>query len=209
MCYSRWLGDTLLRWISEMRNEGMLYIKTQKVNAMIALRDGEIRKVIDGKVQQTKSYKKGDFIVVGSAHKTGASEGRYPIAALDFTTRYNQSRPEPASDAELASEGFHLYPPIGKIWAHELTEEEVKHHFPGGAFLGKWGGLNHVKPGDYLVLPFPNATEIYAIGVDLFEQTYAPYLHVPTQVHDNIVYIGERGKEHARHPPVAVLSCAG
>ena len=96
------------------------------------------------------------------------------MPALDFMSRYDCTQPRSAHDPGLAEEGFQLYQPKGKVWAHKLTAAEVEAHFPAGRFMGKWGGAIAVQATDMLAMPYPNGGEIYVIKHALFCNTYAP-----------------------------------
>ena len=122
--------------------------------------------VIKGITEARVPYVKGDFIVCGSR------EGHYPMKRADFTMRYETTRTEPAVDTTLASEGFRLYTPKGKVWAREVTAAECGTHFPAGHFLGRWGESARIEPLDFLAMPYPSGGEIYSIRRNLFLSTY-------------------------------------
>ena len=170
-------GEVLAQWQSILKNDRQ-YRKTTKMHAKPALEDGIVETIVDGVVEDRKSCKRGDFIVIGSRG------GRYAMSELSFATRYDRTRPEPATDPTIAEDGFRLYSPIGSIWAHALTTSEASTCFPTGRFKSKWGGLLTVKVGDCLAMPYPAADEIYVIPKQLFASAYklkAKDDHVPSQ----------------------------
>ena len=158
-----------------LRTTGEVFSKTAKVHAKLALKDGVLETIVDGVVEATLHYEKGDYIMLGSRG------GRYPMNAIDFASRYERSRPEPAEETSLAEEGFHLYRPMGKIWAIQMTDEDVQTHFPASSFVGKWGGAATVQATDFLAMPNPGGGEIYRIKEALFNSTYMPFDDVPSQ----------------------------
>ncbi len=58
-----------------------------------------------------------------------------------------------------------VYIPQGKIIACRYYGSEVE-------FVAKWGRLMSLKPGDYIVSPSPNYTEVYRIASQEFFETY-------------------------------------
>ena len=112
-------------WEPTLCERGQVYCKITGMHAKLA--DDAALKASLG-----EGYEAGDYIVVGS---TG---NQYPMKALAFAARYMQSHPEAATDPALAAEGFRLFRPKGKIWALELSDEEVESFFPSGQFMGKW-----------------------------------------------------------------------
>ena len=103
------------------------------------------------------------------------------MTSVDFTKRYERGQPEPASEHELAREGFELYRPTGRIWARTLSTHEAASHFPAGQLLGRWGGPTEVRATDYLAMPHPEGGEVYRITKALFVKTYMPENFVPSQ----------------------------
>lgn len=103
------------------------------------------------------------------------------MSTMDFTSRYDTEQAQPASDEELAEEGFLAYTPKGKIWGHELTGEEIAAKFPSGKFIASWGMPMVVEDGDFIAMPFPSGGEVYRIERAAFVKSYAPGGKVPTQ----------------------------
>ena len=160
-------AQALASWEQRLQDNGNIYSKTTKVHAMAALADGCLETVLDGVVETVNAYEVGDYIVQNPAGE------RYVMGALDFSLRYESSRPEPSPDPALASKGFKVYLPTGKILAHQLSEEEMKQHFPNGKFMASWGSVMIVEVDDYLAIPFPSGGEIYRIKHSAFLETYA------------------------------------
>ena len=160
-------AEAIAEWSVALQKEGRVYCKTTKVHAKLVTKDGEVETVVNGVTESPESYSKGDFMVQG---KTGE---RYSMTARDFEIRYERSRPEPASDASLAEEGFYLYRPIGKVWACELTVVAITTHFPAGKFIASWNSPVTVEAGDFLAMPFPAGGELYRIEKGLFFASYS------------------------------------
>ena len=115
----------------------------------------------------------------------GSMGGRYTMNELSFSTRYDRTRPESATDPALTKEGFQLYSPLVTVWAHALTKSEVSSCFPTGQFHSKWGGLITAQAGDSIAMPHPAADEIYIIPKRIFAASYALQTrgrHVPSQI---------------------------
>ena len=159
-------ADVLAHWRPKLQEDVRTYRKTTKVHAMLCLEDGVIETVVDGVVEARKRCNRGDYILIGSMG------GRYTMNELSFAMRYDRTRPESAIDPALTKEGFQLYSPTVKIWAHVLTKGEVSSSFPSGRFRSKRGGLVAVQPGDSIVMPHPAADEIYAIPKRIFAASY-------------------------------------
>ena len=146
----------LQQWDDTLRREGSIHSKVTKVNAKRMPEEGTIETVVDGKMESRRSYERGDYLVCGSRG------GRYPMADHQFSSRYNITCPEPASDPKLASAGFKMFKAKGKVghrtsavivvrsvvifstrllqrqvWSHKLTLDEVCDYFPSGQFFGK------------------------------------------------------------------------
>ena len=163
--------DVLDRWETVLRREGLVYCKIVRVHAKLMREAGSISTIVDDAIENTSTYNKGDYIVSGSRG------GQYAMKPSMFESRYDSTRPGHANDAKLAKDGFKLYQATGKVWAHELTVDEVEAHFPAGQLIGSWGGAAPVAAGCYLVAPFPTAGEIYTIKKKLFDDTYRKYPH--------------------------------
>ena len=155
----------LAHWESKIKSSSMIYRKMATLHARLAKEGGVLKTIVGGVTEARKSYEKGDFILIGSRG------GSYSMRAVDFSSRYDRLRPEPASDPTLASEGFRRYQPIGEVFAHELLAEDIQ-RLPSGKFMGKWGAPVSVEVGDYLVCPHPEGGEIYSTKRDLFHKSY-------------------------------------
>ena len=169
-------GEVIATWEEDIQQEGNIYSKFAMMHAKVATEAGVLETVIEGFSETSRNYRKGDFILHGTKGE------RYSMGALDFSVRYERALPEPATDPQLAEEGFMLYRPTGKVWAIELTVEDIKEHFPSGKFMAKWGSPMMVEAGDILVMPFPMGGELYSVRKAAFVSTYAPADFVPSQV---------------------------
>ena len=156
-------------WEGVLRADGNVYYKTKQVHAKIARDEGVLdgpASMVEG-VEGERAYQEGDYIV----HV--AKGERYVMRPIDFSERYEHSRPSPAIVSSLGDEGFKLYRPTGKIWARKLLEDDVSVHFPSGEFIASSGSPVSVQPGDYLALPFPGGGELCRIKKDKFSDRYA------------------------------------
>ena len=124
-------AETLRQWNSILWREGLVHTKVTKVHAKRMIEEGTIDTVVDGKVESRRSYDQGDYVVCGSRG------GRYPMTAQAFSSRYDVSHTDPASDQALAKAGFKLHTAKGKVWSHKLTPKEITEQFPSGRFFGK------------------------------------------------------------------------
>lgn len=110
------------------------------------------------------AYKKGDFIMYNTDGKETV------LSPHEFATSY-----EPASDKldkTIAEHGFALYNPTGKIWAHQVTADEISRFFPACKFLAQTESPVDIKPGDWLALPHPCGGELYCVEKHVFEHEY-------------------------------------
>ena len=162
--------DVLRRWTSRIRKIGKVYRKTMKVHAKQTHENGSVGTIVNGELEGTKSYLKGDFIMVGSRG------GKYAMAENSFRSRYDVEHPKPASDVALAAEGFQSYAPTSWVWAYELSGHDIEIYFPTGIFTGKWGGQVDVEETDVLAMPYPNGDEVYVIKKPLFAISYTEEL---------------------------------
>ena len=101
--------EVLNKWDATLRHEGFVHKKITEVHAKRTTEEGIIDTVVDGKIESRRSYDKGDYIVCGSRG------GRYPMSVIEFTSRYDISRTEPASEPVLASAGFKRFKAKGKV----------------------------------------------------------------------------------------------
>lgn len=72
----------------------------------------------------------------------------------------------------------------GKIWAREVSADEVLAQFPAGQFIASWGSAMVIEAGDFLAMPFPSAGEIYRIARSAFMETYRMHAltgYIPSQ----------------------------
>merc|ERR1719414_1015650 len=106
-----------------------------------ATADGTLETIIDGKLETTKTYNVGDYILKG----TDGEE--YTMSEDSFSSRYDVGGAQDTADEALAAEGFKLYKPTGRAWAEQLDENAVATHFPAGKFIASWGSEMVMEPG--------------------------------------------------------------
>ena len=137
----------LAKWEDILRQEGRVYREMKKMHAKL-LQEDQLFTMESGEGGQGKEeqFEKGDFLVVGSRGNT------YPMTRTDFMARYNIAAPGEAENDQLASEGFQLFNPIGKVWAHELTADECSRDFSDGTFEGRRGGKKAIAPTDLFLM---------------------------------------------------------
>ena len=108
-----------------------------------------------------KTVKKGDVII-------RMASGELKVLHPDeFGLQFEV---DPGGNA--SADGFQPYRATGKLWAHELSNEEAATHFPVDRFISQ-GALVTVKSGDILVMPFPGGGAVYRLDKQAFEQKYA------------------------------------
>ena len=161
-------STVLAAWRGPLRNGGGVFEKSSKMYAKVADHDGVLDMCDNDSDIVQHSYNRSDYIVVGSSGR------RYPMKAADFGIRYEYRHPEPPppEDALLAREGFMLFTPIGKVWAYQVTLDDMNDFFPAQSFFGKIGTAITIEADDYLAMPFPSADEVYCIPKKLFHGTY-------------------------------------
>ena len=150
-----------------LRGEGRVYRKVEKTHARV-LQEDQLFSMDGGEEGETleTEFAKGDYVLIGSRGD------RYPMTRSDFAAWYDIVTPGAAESAELTAEGFRLFAPKGKVWAHELTPAERSSHFPDGTFVGSWGGKKAVAATDILVMSYPQGDEVDSIPKELFTQSY-------------------------------------
>lgn len=158
-------------WVPRLQSSGDLYFKFAEMHACRMERAGTLQTVIAGEVETTNQYEPGDYVVQGTLGE------RYVMKPDNFHSRYWSAEPRPCADPALAEEGFQTYRPKGKIWALQLSEEEVARSFPQGKFIAPWGSEMLIAPNDYLATPYPVANEIYRIEEHAFDTTYRIVQH--------------------------------
>ena len=160
----------LQEWEEKMQTSSFRYRKTTPIHAKEAPDNGLLETVFNGVVETRQAYEKGDMIMCGIDGE------RYTTTLRNFALRYDRNAPEPAGNPLLAEEGFQLYQPIGKVWAFELSADDIVTHFPAGEFTASWKEPVTVETGDYLVMPFPAGDEIYRVRGHAFNDKYFPDL---------------------------------
>lgn len=158
--------EVLKQWEDKIVGEASIYRKMTKVHArMILDSDGLIEKNINSRTEVPCTQ--GDYVMIGTQGK------QYGMSREEFEERYDTTNHEPSTDQKLAGAGFRLFQAVGKVWAHQLTADECAQAFPAGSFQGSWGGDTLVEEGDFLLVPFPGAGEIYSVRQYLFNSTYS------------------------------------
>lgn len=122
----------------------------------------QIRQDVARTASGTIFFKKGD-VIVRLAHGQ-----RVAMNAEDFAEQFEL---DPGSSTS-AADGFHTFRATGKIWAHELTSEDVATHFPERKMMSA-GSLVTVEPGDVLAVPFPAGGALYRFDKEMFSHKYA------------------------------------
>ena len=124
----------LEQWEDQLRHEASVYRKTAGYHAKCMKGDGRINTVVNGIVESRSFYSKGDFVVRGSRG------GNFVMCAKNFAARYDVECPMPASDEDLAIQGFSLFSPTGRVWAHHVSAAELAVYFPAGRLSGRLVG---------------------------------------------------------------------
>ena len=122
---------------------------------------------------ETKNtVRKGDIIVINPGGE------RYVLTADAFRVRYFSeagSEPKPTDRdqdvALLKEQGFSFYEAQGKVYRHIVTKEDISTSFPSNKMTTVWGEMQ-IDEGDSLCAPFPDASEVYRVAADVFEDTY-------------------------------------
>ena len=122
----------------ERLQRGRVYAKNAKIHAKCAAVSGTLE-TITKRSKISKAYKPGDYIVQGIEGE------RYCVDGDVFHERYAHAF-EPAESKALQAEGFRLYSATGRVWAHQLDEEECARSFPAGSFMAAWGEPMAVAP---------------------------------------------------------------
>ena len=161
-------AEVLSRWRAPMLHSAQLFSECTKVHAKVASSDGFVNTIVDGITEACTGFQRGSFLVVDFRGR------RYAMKPDQFSLRFDEARPEPPIDPALQKEGYSLYSAAGKVWAWNLTQDDITRYFPLCKFIGKFGGTIEVNVGDWLALPSPAADEVYAIPQDIFENMFAP-----------------------------------
>ena len=165
-------ATVLAAWGQRLQG-GRVFAKTAKMHAKCAAAAGVLETIIKGQKETSKAYRPGDYIL------QGAEGEQYCIDGHVFHQRYARAF-EPAQTKLLQDEGFRLYSATGRVWAHQLGEQECAASFPAGQFIAAWGEPMAVAPGDWLVAPRPAANEVYRVEVSAFAKTRRQHGHAPT-----------------------------
>ena len=154
-------GDVLRQWERKLQNEGLVYIQTVKMHA---------KRTALGDSQGEDPNEHDSFILCDNMGN------RSRLRSSDFHARYQTARPLPAIDTSLGAEGFQLFSPTPKVWAHELSTQDVETHFRRGCFYDKYGETVLVCATDILVIPFPSGQEVDVVKKMLFGTMYKLHL---------------------------------
>lgn len=159
-------AEVVAAWRGRL-TDGKAYRKVAKMHATRMEEGGKLETVLGGKLETTNSYVAGDWVLHGTEGE------RYAIPPHLFEQRYITSSSDPAETATLSEEGFRLYVPRGKVWARQLSADDIATNFPLGKFTAAWGAAMYIEPGDFLAAPHPEGGEIYRIEANAFAHTYA------------------------------------
>ncbi|KAL1528098.1 hypothetical protein AB1Y20_009463 [Prymnesium parvum] len=153
-------------WVPRLCHEGKVYEKFLEMHARHLESEGTLDTLIDGELETTNKYQVGDMMIHGTQGE------RYVMKPDNFAARYWADQPRPTDDPSLAAEGFQLFRPRGKIWALQLSREDVYQHFPEGKFIAPWGSEMLFAANDFLATPYPDCNEIYRIEEKAFHAMY-------------------------------------
>ena len=118
----------------------------------------------------TQAEEDTDYIVENPIDGT-----RAVVSMPEFETRFEPAVISEASaliPPQLAQQGFITYQGTQAVWARLLTSEDIRANFPKNCFLSNTNKRLVVREGDYLVLPFPNASEVFALKKSELEFKY-------------------------------------
>ena len=109
-----------------------------------------------------KTFKKGDIIL-------RLASGKLKVLHPD---EFGEQFEVDPGQTESPANGFQVCRATGKLWAHELSQEEATAHFPAGKIISA-GTLVTIKAGDVLVMPFPGGGAVYRLDKQTFDRKYA------------------------------------
>ena len=121
----------------------------------------EIKESFANRNTRGQPVKKGDIII-------RAANGSQKVLNPEHFAEHFELAHERSSDQD----GFRAYRASAKLYAHELSDEEVSTHFPAGKFFSM-GTLVAVKPGDVLMMPFPGGGELHRLDKPTFQAKYS------------------------------------
>lgn len=171
------------RFAPLLRKGGKVYRKSVPSFIRKATKDEHIVTVINGKVASECTVKDDcSWIVCGHV----ANE-YYAITNEKFHEIYDTKNPNliprtnPHHDI-LTANGFKEFQSKRRIWAHEVTKEDMSFFRHGSDcitktkeafFMAPWGTPTRVEEGDYIVLQYPDGVDdMYRIEGALFARTY-------------------------------------
>ncbi len=159
--------EVLARW-REPLMAGTKYAKFAPMHAVQCREGGKLETVVNSKVETTKTYAAGDFILLGTEGE------RFVLSADKFHERYDAANAQAPEDQALARQGYKTYRPTGQAWAQQFDEKGIAANFPAGKFMAPWGSEMIIEPGDWLATTVPLANEVYRIEQNAFRKTYKP-----------------------------------
>ena len=122
----------------------------------------QIREDATARSTRGRAFKKGDVII------RAASGNHKVLNQQDFSEQFEL---EPEQRTSIVTDGFQSYRASGKLWVHEISEEEAATHFPANKFISA-GTLVTVQPGDVLLMPFPGGGELHRLDKTTFDNKY-------------------------------------
>lgn len=171
------------RFAPMLRNEGKVYRKSVPSFIRKAIKGEHIVTVINGTVSSEHTVKDDcSWVVCGHV----ANE-YYAISNEKFHEIYDTKNPNlvprnnPHHDI-LTANGFKEYRSKRKVWAHQVTKEDMSYFRHGSDcitatkeafFMAPWGTPTRVEEGDYIVLQYPDGVDdMYRIEGALFARSY-------------------------------------
>ena len=108
--------------------------------------------------------------------KENAANDTSPIRATaeEFNTIYE---PTPLPPNE---QGFKVYRSSERVWAHQLTDDDIARSFPTHEFLSSTGSRVKVRAGQFILAPFPEANIITVVSKEVFDGKFSPSLEATT-----------------------------
>ncbi len=169
MKFSEWLTLKENRHLStdEILNLFNYMLKNQQVGefgkfAKVYIRPSipgeKVDTIVGGQVETTNTGKSDTFTV----QALGGDREKWVISAKQLANRYHDPKAEPRSDVEVnpppGAQPMKLYLPKGRVLGFELPPEVGPI-----TFKASWGEDMIAKPGDFIVHPSDDPTDIYRI----------------------------------------------
>ena len=138
-------------------------------SVLIEMRHYENRKNIDEPSISVDAPEEEEMIV------QTANGGKRTMALGQFEALYEPTH-LPASGPDLAhdlmQQGFQTYLPKTKVWARQLSAEDVSNYFPTGHYISGSGSQSTVCAGMYIVMPFPQGKSLTICDEAHFSDKY-------------------------------------